>query len=430
MKVKHPSRRIPATTAVVLVIGATAFSCSRSEPEIAESSVAALEPVGSFGPNPGNLDMLRYVPTGVGPNAPVVVVMHGCTQSANEIAAAGWNTLADRQKFIVVYPQQKSANNPVQCFDWFGQYNTPSNKANITRGKGENESIKEMVDKTKADFSVDPSRVYVVGFSAGAGMAAVMLAVWPDVFSAGAIVAGIPYDCPSSSNSDVFSCQNPGKSFDPSAWGDRVRAADPGFAGKYPRVSIWQGASDSVVGTANETELVKQWTNVHAVSATPTSSNSISGCGSSGCPHNVYADAHGVPVVESYQVSGMGHGYPVDPAHGCGSTSSYVLDEHVCATSYIADFFGLRAGSSEDGGVDAGQDSGTPVEPDASAPDASPGLCVVDSNYNHVAKGRAHVSAGHALANGSNQDMGFYNLFTMTSLEQVGPNDYIIGTCH
>jgi poly(hydroxyalkanoate) depolymerase family esterase len=423
-------RRGIVPAAVVLLIGVAACVVPSSTDETAESAAAALDQVSSFGSNPGNLDMLRYVPSGVGPNAPVVVVLHGCTQSANEMAAAaGWNALADRLKFYVVYPQQKTANNPVQCFDWFGQYNSPSNKANITRGKGENQSIKEMVDKTKADFSVDASRVYVVGFSAGAGMAAVMLATWPDVFSAGAIVAGIPYDCPSTSNSDVFRCQNPGKTLQPAEWGDRVQAAHPGFGGPYPRVSIWQGASDSVVGPGNATELVKQWTDVNGVSSTPTSSSTIAGCGSSGCGHDVYGGR-----VERYTVSGMGHGYPVDPSNGCGTTSTYLLNAKICATGRIAEFFGLSTAAdggvieppvTDAGAVDAAVDSGTTQPPtDAGAP-----ACVVDSNFNHVAKGRAHVSRGHAYANGSNQDLGLYNFFTRTSLEQIGPDHWVIGTC-
>jgi feruloyl esterase len=436
MRHHRSARRGLVVSAVVLVLGAAAafsFSCAGPPAgEVAESASAALDPVGSFGSNPGNLDMYRYVPSGIGPNAPLVVVLHGCTQSANDMAAAGgWNAMADSRKFYVVYPQQKTANNPVSCFDWFGKYNTPSDKTNITRGKGEDESIKQMVDKAKADFSIDPSRVYVVGFSAGAAMAAVMLATYPDVFAAGAIFAGIPYNCPSTSNSDVFSCQNPGKTMSSSAWGDLVRAAAPG-GGRHPRVSIWQGSSDSTVGTQNEKELVKQWTDVNGLGQTPTSSSTVAGCGSSGCPHDVYADGTGVRV-ESYVISGMGHDYPVDPSHGCGASGSFVTDAHVCATGAVADFF-LGGGSTGDGGVGPAPDASVPDSGgghDASTPpDAGPLGCFVDNNFNHVAQGRAHDALGHALANGSNQDMGLDNFFTTTSLQEIGPNDYVIGACH
>src|SRR5262249_49510873 len=154
--------------------------------------------------------------------------------------------------------QQQTANNPVSCFDWFGQYNMPSNKANITRGQGETESIKEMVDKMKADFSVDANRVFLIGFSAGGAMGAVVLATYPDVFAAGGLDAAIPSNCPSMQNADVWQCQNPGKTLSASEWGDKVRAAFPSWSGPYPRVSIWQGTQDFIVNTSNTGELVKQ----------------------------------------------------------------------------------------------------------------------------------------------------------------------------
>src|ERR1700744_5702056 len=76
--------------------------------------------VSSFGSNPGNLNMYSYVPTGISGSAPLVVVMHGCTQNATTVASqSGWNTLADRHKFYVVYPEQNSANNSSTCFNWF-----------------------------------------------------------------------------------------------------------------------------------------------------------------------------------------------------------------------------------------------------------------------------------------------------------------------
>jgi hypothetical protein len=129
----------------------------------------------------------------------------------------------------------------------------------------------------------------------------------------------------------------------------------------------------------------------------------------------------------------MGHDYPVDSSHGCGATGSFVTDAHVCATGAVADFFGLGAAASGDAGVGPGTDASVPDGGgghDASTtPDASVLGCFVDNNFNHVTKGRAHDALGHALANGSNQDMGLDNFFTMTSLKQVGPNDYVVGGC-
>jgi poly(hydroxyalkanoate) depolymerase family esterase len=324
--------------------------------EIVGTTSAALEAVTSFGSNPGKLAMYRYVPTGMPAKAPLVVALHGCTQTADAFAGNGLDALADQYKFYVVYPQQSTANNPVSCFDWWGAYNNPADKTNITRGEGENLSIKQMVDKTAADFSVDPSRVFVIGFSAGAAMAAVMLATWPDVFAAGAIDAGVPYDCPSTQNADVWMCMSPGKTLAASDWAARVKAAYPGYAGPYPRVSIWQGTQDHTVATANQTELVKQWTAVHGLPQTPSSMDMIDGY-----PRAAFIDGNQVRKVESWQITGMDHGFAIDPAHGCGAAGAYLVDKGICTAKHVVDFFGITGGASPsaDGGGGAVPPSGT-----------------------------------------------------------------------
>lgn len=411
---------------VAMLLGAVACAAP-SASEATATADAALESVGDFGSNPGKLSMLRYVPQGLTKNAPAVVVLHGCTQSVDNLAnQAGWNALADKLKFVVIYPQQRSANNPTTCFDWFGQFNNPANKDNITRGKGENMSIKQMVDKTKADFSIDPSRVFAVGFSAGAAMTAVLLAAWPDVFSAGAIFAGVPYDCPAQSNSEVWQCQNPGKNLSPAEWGDRARRAFPTFDGAYPRVSIWQGANDSTVSPNNASELADQWSNVHGLSSTPTSSETIAGCGSSGCKRDLYGDK-----VERYQISGMGHGYPVDPANGCGSTSTYVINAKICATTKVAEFFGLQEPATppppSDGGTEPPpNDAGPGPDPEPEPEPEPTGECFLASNYDHVQQGRARTEGGKVFANGSNAALGLYNTFTKTSLQQTEDGGYVL----
>src|SRR5688572_17806298 len=79
----------------------------------------ALQAVPSFGSNPGNLRMFEHVPANIPPGAPLVVALHGCTQSADAYTAAGWNELADLWKFYVVYAEQQTSNNQQRCFTWF-----------------------------------------------------------------------------------------------------------------------------------------------------------------------------------------------------------------------------------------------------------------------------------------------------------------------
>ncbi|MGB5976387.1 MAG: PHB depolymerase family esterase, partial [Cyclobacteriaceae bacterium] len=186
----------------------------------------SLQSISSFGSNPGNLQMYLYRPSGVPASAPVVLAMHGCTQNASGFAnESGWNDLADRYKFYVIYPQQKSSNNSSSCFNWF-------ENGDINRGQGEALSMRNMVNYVKNNYSVDASRVYVTGFSAGGAMTTVMMATYPEVFSGGAVMAGLPYKAATSLIS-AFSAMSPGVDKSPSQWGSLVRNASS-YSGSYP----------------------------------------------------------------------------------------------------------------------------------------------------------------------------------------------------
>ncbi len=298
---------------------------------IASGGVAQSTQVTGFGSNPGALAMYKYVPSGMGANAPLVVALHGCVQSAGAYdGETGWVQLADRYKFALVLPEQSFSNNSARCFNWF-------ETGDIARGSGETLSIKQMVDKMKVDHSIDNARVYVTGLSAGGAMASVMLATYPDVFAGGAIIAGVAFDCGRGSAA-AFDCMDPGVNLSPSQWGNKVRAATS-HTGPWPIVSIWHGSSDPTVKPVNAQELIDQWTNVHGIDQVADVEDTIAGY-----PHKVFRNAAGLAVVESYSITGMGHGTPVDPGSGpqqCGTAGAYILDANICSSAYIARFFGL-----------------------------------------------------------------------------------------
>ncbi len=169
-------------------------------------------------------------------------------------------------------------------------------------------------------------------------MTSVMLATYPDMFAGGGIVAGLPYKC-ATSMVDAFSCMNPGKNQTPAQLGDAVRGAS-GHTGPWPTVSVWQGDADFTVRPANMTEIVEQWTNVHGIPATPTSTDTVAGY-----PHAVYASG-GRTLVETYTITGMGHGQPLDPgtADGqCGTAGAYLLDVDICAAWHMSTAWGLSS---------------------------------------------------------------------------------------
>jgi poly(hydroxyalkanoate) depolymerase family esterase len=445
-----------------------------------QASAAGLAQVTGFGTNPGNLSMYTYAPDALPAGAPLVVALHGCTQSASDYYAhSGWPKFADAYGFALVLPQTSSANNANSCFNWF----EPGDSG---RGQGEALSIKQMVDKAVALYGGDTRRVYITGLSAGGAMTANMLAAYPDVFAGGAIDSGLPARC-ASGVATAYTCMYSPPDKSPAQWGELVRSAAPAGTTSWPRVAIWQGTADTTVRPANATELRDQWTNVWGIGQTPSRTRSLGG----GTTLSAYDDASGRSAVEVYTVSGMGHGLAVDPGSGagqCGSAGTYYLDT-ICSSYHTARFWGLGGGDDTGtlpaptgltvtgttdttvslswkavagavsyavyrGGTQVGStasasytDSGlatgttysytaAAVDTSGAAGSASPAVvatttgftptCHTASNYDHTAAGRARQSGGYAYATGSGQAMGLWNTFTSHTLKQTAPGYYVV----
>ncbi|MFD7923363.1 PHB depolymerase family esterase [Streptomyces sp. NPDC059740] len=449
------------------------------------AAAGSLQQVTNFGANPGNLQMYAYVPAGLPANAPLVVALHGCTQSANAYYSnSGWPKFADKWHFAVVFPQTTSANNIQSCFSWF-------DSTKDTRDKGEAASVRQMVSYAQSAFGSDPKRVYVTGLSAGGGMAADLLADYPDVFAGGSVDSGLPAQCATTLTA-ASGCQMNNQNLSPGQWGDKVRASYPGYSGPWPRVAIWQGSADYTVYPVNGTELRDQWTDVWGTGQTASSTATLPG----NTTESLYDDSSGKPAVALFQISGMGHGLPVDPGSGdeqCGTAGAYFLDT-VCSSYYTAKFWGLdgdgggqpdpgtlpaptglkvtattdtgaslswnpvsgassytvhrngtKAGTATatsftDTGLTAGTtyaytvaatgSDGRTGSPSAAVSATTTGgqsaQCFTATNYAHVAAGRAHTSGGYTYADGSNQNMGLYNVFTTHTLKQTGADTYVI----
>jgi poly(3-hydroxybutyrate) depolymerase len=195
-----------------------------------------------------------------------------------------------------------------------------------------------MIDAMVERHSVDRSRIYIVGLSAGGAMAAAMLAAYPERFAGGAIVAGVPYGC-ADSVSKALQCMNPGLDQSPAEWRHKVREAAGGEA-RIPPVSIWHGTADGRVVLRNWQELVEQWTAVHGVPAKPARSER-----NGPVTRNFYTDSAGSVRVESVLVQGLAHAFPIriGDQSSCGQPGDFVAAAEVCAATEIGRFWDLPA---------------------------------------------------------------------------------------
>lgn len=344
--------------AVCLVL----LSCGAADLSPTATHRQGLTEVTGFGTNPGGLSLYVHEPASTA-GAPLVVVLHGCSQSASSYEPAGWNALADAHRFVVAYVE---APGVAACFSW-------SSASEQRRDGPEVTSILQMVQHLVSSRGLDASRVYVSGFSAGGAMANVLLAVAPDVFTRGQVIAGLPFACVTSSLF-AYSCMTAPPNRTPAEWGALV----PGRPA--PRVQLWHGTSDFTVASTNLTEEVDQWTHVNGID---TVADEMSAVGVA--TRKRFNDAAGITRVESWLLSTTGHGTPVDVSNGCGAAGSYRQDVGICSAEEGARFFGLLdvevdAGVADAGDLDAGhevQDAGfTPtdagVATDAGTPSTTP----------------------------------------------------------
>lgn len=294
------------------------------------SAPERLVDAGEVTPNPGALRMLTHIPANLAKGAPLVVVLHGCGQSAEAYASgSGWIELADRFGFALLCPEQTRRNNPSLCFNWFD----PTDAA---RAGGEAASVAAMVEHVVAAHDLDRKRVFVTGLSAGGAMTAALLATYPEMFAGGAVIAGLPYGS-ARSVAEAFAAMSGRRAGSARSAGDAVRSAS-GRAGPWPPISIWHGQSDSVVRPGAGEALAAQWVDVHGIETPPESARSLAGR-----EYLVWRDKTGRPVVELNRIPGMGHGAPLDVTEpdGSGAAGPYLLDVGVSSSLEIARGWGI-----------------------------------------------------------------------------------------
>ncbi|MFI7029953.1 PHB depolymerase family esterase [Microbispora rosea] len=271
---------------------------------IRPAAAASLTRVTGFGTNPTNLNMYLYVPDRVAARPALLVLVHYCGGSASAIFNGNGHdyvTAADRYGYIIVLPE---ATRSEKCFD----VSTPA--ALRRDGGSDSTGIMAMVAYTRQRYNVDPSRIVVSGFSSGAMMTNVLAAQYPDVFSAASAYSGVPAGCFATTNGSLWNSQCSGGQLIKTAqqWGDQARAMYPGYTGRYPRIQLWHGTTDTTLAYPNYGEEIKQWTNLNGLSQTPAFTDHPQ----SSWTRTRYGNTSTQATVEGISISGVGHQLPMN----------------------------------------------------------------------------------------------------------------------
>ncbi len=272
-----------------------------------------------------------------GKAVPLVVMLHGCGQTALNFAlGTRMNQLADEHQFIVMYPQQIITSNPNLCWNWF-------NPANQVRGSGEPAMIVgiiETMQQNTAQWTIDTRRIYVAGVSAGAAMAVILGATYPDIFAAIGVHSGVEYQAATGRIKAVKAMRQGGP--DPVEQGQAAYDAMGAFAHVVPTI-VFQGTGDNIVNSVNGDQVVQQWMQTDALASKSTyqadfynpSSNTV-GQVPDGHSYTTYTwnDRAGSEIQEYWKIKGMGHGWS-----GGSPNASYTDPQGPDASQAMYTFF-------------------------------------------------------------------------------------------
>jgi poly(hydroxyalkanoate) depolymerase family esterase len=238
-----------------------------------------------------------YIPSGYrGQAVPLVVMLHGCTQSPDDFAAGTrMNAIAEEQTCLVAYPAQASDANPSKCWNWF----RPGDQR---RGQGEPSLIAGITRQIMRDHVVDPGRVYVGGLSAGAAAAAVLGAAYPDLFAAIGVHSGLACGAASDVPS-AFAAMRQGNGPLPSTHDDISDAAAHGPT--VPTI-VFHGDRDTTVHPRNSDHVIARAKGTTSVQ-TKVHRGRIPG--GHAYTRTLHIDASGRTMLEQWEIHGAGHAW-------------------------------------------------------------------------------------------------------------------------
>jgi poly(hydroxyalkanoate) depolymerase family esterase len=300
-------RRRAATLCAIACLAVGMLAATSNAP--ASSSRSALPGKsfsGTFTDSAGSLDYTGYVPSSynAGSAVPLVVALHGCTESADQFRQlTEWDQLAEAKGFIVVFPQQSPDNNQQKCWNFF-------QAPHMKRDAGEPALIAGITRWVQSNYTVDTHRTFVNGLSAGGAMSSVMAATYPDLYAAAGIGSGCEYAA-------TAACAGY-KSSDPVQAGQQAYAAMGSHARVMP-VILFEGDKDTTVPPVNAEQLVQQWQITDDLADDAAANRSmpvqptkvVRGQVPNGHAYTVttYSDGRQADLIESWLVAGMGHAW-------------------------------------------------------------------------------------------------------------------------
>jgi len=199
-----------------------------------------------------NRDYKLYVPSDIElvEALPLVVMLHGCTQNPDTFAnATRMNEIAEKDKFLVLYPKQSSLANLKSCWNWFST-------THQSRGQGEPALIVGMVDDVKEKYQIDNNQVYVAGFSAGGAMSVILGVTYPDVFKAVGVGAGLEYKAVT----NAINAADVMKTGGPNPFEQGVLAYQAMIEKNHiVPIIVFHGSLDPIVVVENGNQIISQW---------------------------------------------------------------------------------------------------------------------------------------------------------------------------
>ena len=274
---------------------------------------------GSFSNEAGTRPYKLYVPSGYrGQSVPLIVMLHGCTQSPDDFAAGtAMNRVAEEQTCLIVYPGQTVSAHGQKCWKWFSADHQQ-------RGKGEPLLIAGLTQQIMREYAVDARRVYVAGLSAGGATAAVMGETYPDLYAAIGVHSGLACGAANSMPS-AFSAMARG-----GAGRLAGRSAD-GEERRFVPTIVFHGDNDATVSPCNSEEIVAQVAQ-DAVLRMRVQKGRVPG--GHAYTLTIHADQAGAPIIELWVIYGAGHAWS-----GGSPKGSYTDQRGPDATREMMRFF-------------------------------------------------------------------------------------------